>query len=215
MKIGILGSGVVGQVLGAGLLQHGHAVMLGTRDPQKPDVQAWVQKTSGARVGTFTETAQFGEILLLVALGRVVESVIELAGPENFAGKPLIDATNPISEEPPVDGVLSYFTGANDSLGERIQKLLPKAHVVKAFNSVGSGRMVNPRYEQGPPTMFICGNDAGAKNRVSEIIRQLGWEPFDCGSIVAARAIEPLCRLWCIPGFRGNQWNHAFKLLTR
>ena len=215
MKIGILGSGVVGQTLGAGFLQHGHAVKMGTRQPDGPEVAAWIAKTPGASAGTFAEAAAFGDLLVLVVLGRIVEQAIEQAGRDNFAGKTLIDATNPLSDGPPVDGVLPYFTGPNQSLGERIQALLPKARVVKAFNSVGSANMVNPRYAQGPPTMFLCGNDAAAKTEASTLIRQFGWEPFDCGGITAARAIEPLCMLWCIPGFRNNQWTHAFKLLTR
>ncbi len=215
MKIGILGSGVVGQVLGAGFVKHGHAVMMGTRNPDGEGVRAWMAKTPGALAGTFAEAARFGELLVLVVLGRIVEQAIELAGSENFAGKTLIDATNPIADAPTVAGVLPFFTGPNESLGEKIQSLLPKARVVKAFNSVGSANMVNPQYEQGPPTMFLCGNDAAAKDDVSRLARQFGWEPFDSGSIVSARAIEPLCMLWCIPGFLENRWTHAFKLLTR
>jgi hypothetical protein len=138
-----------------------------------------------------------------------------LAGAENLAGKTVIDATNPIADAPPVDGVLQYFTGPNESLGEKLQAKVPRSHVVKAFNSVGNALMIDPHFEQGTPTMFLCGNDAAAKEQVSGIIRELGWEPFDCGSIVAARALEPLCMLWCIPGFTRNEWNHAFKLLTR
>jgi len=86
---------------------------------------------------------------------------------------------------------------------------------VKAFNSVGAGRMVNPKFEQGTPTMFFCGDNEAAKVKVAEVIRQFGWEPFDCGGIIASRVLEPLCMLWCIPGFLNNQWTHAFKLLTR
>jgi 8-hydroxy-5-deazaflavin:NADPH oxidoreductase len=215
MKIGILGSGVVGQTLGAGFLQQGHAVMMGTRKPDSAEVRGWISKTSGALAGTFAEAARFGDALVLVVLGRVVEQAIQLAGPENFAGKTLLDATNPIADGAPVDGVISFFTGPNESLGEKIQAVLPDARVVKAFNSVGSARMIHPKYEQGPPTMFICGNDATGKAEASTLIGALGWEPFDCGGIRAARAIEPLCMLWCIPGFRNNQWTHAFKLLQR
>ena len=148
-------------------------------------------------------------------LARAVENVIRIAGVENFRGKAVIDANNPIADAPPVDGVLQYITGPNQSLSEKIQALLPGARVVKAFNSVGAALMVNPHFEQGTPTMFFCGNDAQAKAQVSEIIRQFGWEPFDCGSLVAARALEPLCILWCIPGLQKNQWTHAFKLLTK
>lgn len=215
MRVGILGSGVVGQVLGAGFLKHGHSVMMGTRNPAGQEVREWIGKTPGASAGTFADAARFGDLVVLVVLGRIADKVIELAGPANLAGKTLIDATNPLAEGPPVDGVLPYFTGPNESLGEKIQALLPQTRVVKAFNSVGSVGMINPQYEQGPPTMFLCGNDGTAKTEVSGILRQFGWEPFDCGGIIAARALEPLCMLWCIPGFRNNQWTHAFKLLTQ
>jgi predicted dinucleotide-binding enzyme len=215
MKVGILGSGIVGRTLGSGFIKHGHQVMLGTRDPKDKDVADWLAQNSGATAGTFADAAAFGEVLLLAVKGQIVDKVIALAKPENFAGKTVIDANNPIADAPPVKGVIPFTTGPNESLGEKIQALIPKAHVVKAFNSVGSGLMVNPKFEQGPPTMFFCGDDDGAKAKVSEIIRQFGWEPWDCGGIIASRALEPLCMLWLIPGFLRNQWTHAFKVLTR
>ena len=214
MKIGILGSGSVGQTLGAGFLKHGHQAMLGSRDPQKHEVQQWLQGNPGGAVGTFADAAQFGDLVVIATLGRAAEEAISLAGPDNFTGKTVVDTTNPIAAAPPVGGILVYTTGPNESLGERIQLVLPQAHVVKAFNSVGAGNMVNPTYEQGTPTMFICGDNPEAKRVVSGIIQQFGWEPYDCGGIIAARAIEPLCMLWCLRGFQHNQWNHAFKLLT-
>ncbi len=214
MKIGIVGSGVVGQVLATGFLKHGHQAMLGTRDPQKPDVRKWAQENPGGKVGTFAETAQFAEVVVLATLGAAAESAIALAGLENLAGKVIIDTTNPIAGAP-VDGVMPYTTGPNESLAEKVQAAAPRSHVVKAFNSVGNALMVNPQFEEGLPTMFLCGNDAGAKATVSEIITQFGWEPFDCGGIASARAIEPLCMLWCLPGFLRNEWNHAFKLLRK
>jgi 8-hydroxy-5-deazaflavin:NADPH oxidoreductase len=214
MKVAILGSGDVGQVLGAGFLKQGHQVMMGTRDPKKKEVANWVAETPGATAGTFADAASFGEVIVLAVLGKAVEPVIQLAGPANLKGKTLIDATNPIADAPPIDGVLQFTTGPNESAAEKLQALIPETHVVKAFNSVGAGQMINPQYEQGIPTMFLCGNDEGAKKLVSDVIQQFGWEPFDCGSIIAARAIEPLCMLWVIPGFRQNQWTHAFKLLT-
>jgi 8-hydroxy-5-deazaflavin:NADPH oxidoreductase len=165
-------------------------------------------------VGTFEDAAQFGEMIVLATLGRAVEEAISLAGRQNFAGKTVMDATNPIADTPPAGGILAFTTGPNESQAERIQAVLPDARVVKAFNSVGAGNMVNPVYRQGPPTMFYCGDDEGAKRQVAALIRQFGWEPCDCGGIVAARAIEPLCILWCSRGFQQNQWNHAFKLLT-
>ena len=215
MKVGILGSGTVGKTLGAGFLKHGHEVMLGTRDPSKPEVQQWVRENTGGSAGTFERAAKFGEFLVLATLGRAAEEAIRLGGISNFKGKTVMDTTNPISDAPPTGGVLQFTTGPNESLSETIQALIPQAHVVKAFNSVGAGRMVNPHFEQGTPTMFICGDDAPAKAQVSGVARQFGWEEFDCGGLLAARALEPLCMLWCIPGFQRNQWTHAFKVLIR
>jgi predicted dinucleotide-binding enzyme len=205
---------MVGQVLGAGFLKYGHGVMLGTRDPAKAEVRKWVGDTPGAKAGTFEDAARFGELIVVATAGHAVHSALDMAGAANLAGKTIMDATNPISGAP-VNGVLPFFTGPNESLAEQIQARFPDARVVKAFNSVGAGKMINPRYEQGPPTMFLCGDSAEAKSQVTEIIRQFGWEPFDCGGVIAARALEPLCMLWCIPGFQHNQWTHAFKLLQK
>lgn len=215
MKIGILGSGIVGQTLAAGFLKHGHQAMVGTRDSDKSSIQEWRKKNPAAEVGSFEQAAKFGDLIVLCTLGRVAVDVLRLAGPDNLAGKTIIDTTNPLGETPPVNGVLAYTTGPNQSLAEQIQAAVPRSNVVKAFNSVGNGRMVDPHFEQGTPTMFFCGNNAAAKAQVAEILRQFGWEPFDCGGLSAARAIEPLCMLWCIPGFLRNQWDHAFKVLTR
>lgn len=213
MNIGVLGSGTVGQTLASGFLKHGHKAMIGTREPSGEALKKWQAANPGGSVGTFEQAARFGEVVVLCSLGSAATQVLELSGKANLSGKVLIDVTNPIGDAPPVDGVLPFFTGPNESLAEQIQAGVPQARVVKAFNSVGAARMVDPQYEQGPPTMFIAGNDAAAKATVSALIRELGWEPFDCGGIIAARALEPLCMLWCIPGFRQNLWTHAFKLL--
>ena len=126
-----------------------------------------------------------------------------------------MDTTNPIAESAPVGGILSFTTGPNESLGERIQSLLPQAHVVKAFNSVGAARMVNPIYTAGPrPRCFSAATTPQRNRRYAESSEQFGWEACDCGGIVASRAFEPLCILWCLRGFQHNQWDHAFKLLT-
>jgi predicted dinucleotide-binding enzyme len=215
MRIGILGSGIVGQTLGAGFLKYGHRVMLGTRDSSKPEVRKWLEAAPEGRTGTFAETAAFAELAVLATHGAVAESALEQAGLDNLAGKTIIDATNPLADRPPVEGVLEFFTGPNESLGERVQAKAARSRVVKAFNSVGAAHMVNPRFQQGTPTMFFCGNHAGAKAQVEAILREFGWEPYDCGGIVASRALEPLCMLWCLPGFLRNEWHHAFKLLTR
>lgn len=214
MKIGIIGSGIVGRVLGNAFLQEGHEVMLGTRDTSKEDVVKFKQENPSAQVGSFADTAKFGEVIVLSTGGSVTTNAIELAGKENFAGKTVIDTTNPIAAEPPVNGVLKYFTDINHSLMERIQESIPEARVVKAFNSVGNAFMYKPMFES-IPTMFICGNDDSAKTTVSNILTSFGWETEDMGKVEAARAIEPLCILWCAPGFIRNQWTHAFKLLKK
>lgn len=211
-RIGVIGSGQVAQVLALGFKKHGHEVMIGSREPGK--LSSWqAERGQGIAVGNFAETARFGDTVVLAVVGRAAQSALELAGRENLAGKTVIDTCNPIDEKPPVNGVLQYFTGPNDSLMERLQRAFPEAHFVKAFNSVGNAFMVNPSFPGGRPTMFICGNDAGAKARVAGICEQFGWDAEDVGMVESARALEPLCQLWCAPGFLRNQWTHAFKLL--
>lgn len=211
MKVGILGSGDVGRTLAAGFLKHGHQVMVGTREP--PKLADWAREHPPARTGTFVEAARFGEVLVLSVKGSAAADALRAAGTDALAAKTVIDTTNPIADAPPVDGVLKFFIGQDESLLERLQSEFPRAHFVKAFNSVGSDRMVNPVYAAGRPTMFICGNEGMAKRTVSGILEQFGWETADMGRATAARAIEPLCLLWCIPGFLHDQWTHAFKLL--
>lgn len=210
-KIGILGSGMVAKALGEGFLKHGYGVMLGTRDSNKlADWQAGTGK--GALVGSFSDTAAFGDAIVLAIKGTVAKSALEMAGAENLKGKTVMDATNPIKEAPPVNGVLQFYTTMDRSLMEGLQDTFPAANFVKVFNSVGSAFMVNPKFES-KPTMFICGNSDSAKAEVRQVLDQFGWETEDAGMVEAARAIEPLCILWCIPGFRENRWSHAFKLL--
>jgi|SRR5688572_7767575 len=215
MNAGIIGSGIVGRVLASAFLNEGYDVMLGTRNTSKEEVTKWKTDNPAGQTGSFEEAAKFGELLVLATAGAAAEGAIKLAGALNFSGKIVIDTTNPISKEPPDNGVLKYFTTLEDSLMERIQKWLPDANVVKAFNSVGNAMMYKPGFKGGPPTMFICGNDENSKKKVSGILRSFGWETEDMGKAEAARAIEPLCILWCIPGFIRNQWNHAFKLLKK
>ncbi len=212
MKVGILGSGDVGKVLAAGFLKHGHEVMIGTRAPDK--LAEWGQKNPPGRIGTFGDTAKFAEIIVLAVKGTVATEALRALGSANLAGKIVIDATNPIVEAPPTNGVLKFSTDLNESLMERLQREFEGARFVKAFNSVGNTCMVNPQFKTGTPTMFICGNDDSAKKAVAGVVAQFGWETVDMGSAEAARAIEPLCMLWCIPGFLRNDWVHAFKLLT-
>jgi len=213
MKVGIIGSGIVGRVLASAFLKEGYEVMLGTRDINKEEVVKWKNENTDGLLGSFQETAQFGEIIVLAVGGLVVEDAVTLADKEHFSDKIVIDATNPIAAVPPDNGVLKYFTTLEESLMERIQNLIADAKVVKAFNSVGNAFMYKPKFPGGVPTMFICGNDEEAKKTVTGILTTFGWETEDMGKVEAARAIEPLCILWCIPGFIRNQWTHAFKLL--
>lgn len=209
-RVGVLGSGEVGRTLAAGFKSHGYEARIGSRDPAK---LAEFAERSGIVAGTFAAVAAWAEILVLAVHGTAAEEVLRTVGAPAYTGKVVIDTTNPISDEAPVDGVLTVFTGPNDSLLERLQKAFPGARLVKAFNSVGSARMVDPALAGGRPTMFYCGNDEDAKGVVFTILEQFGWEPADMGSAVAARAIEPLAVLWCIPGFRLDSWGHAFKVI--
>ena len=213
MKVGILGSGDVAKSLGGGFIKHGHQVMLGTRDTGK--LKDFVAKHPGAQTGSFAEAAKFGEIIVLAVKGAAALDALKAAGAANLAGKPVMDATNPIADGPPANGVFAFFTDLDQSLMERLQAAFPDARFVKAFNSVGNAMMVNPQYKGGMPTMFICGNDDKAKTTIAGICDQFGWETADMGKAEAARAIEPLCMLWCILGFTKNEWTHAFKLLHR
>lgn len=213
MKIGIIGSGVVGQVLAKAFAKEGHSVTLGTRNIAKEELVKFSKENSTISFGTFTDTSKFGDLIVLATNGEATEEAIKLAGIPNFRNKVVIDTTNPIAKTAPVNGVLQFFTGPNESLMERIQQLLPEAKVVKAFNCVGNAYMYKPSFPGGTPTMFIAGNDDEAKKIVTDILTVFGWETEDMGKAEAARAIEPLCMLWCIPGFIRNKWNHAFKLL--
>lgn len=209
-KVAIIGSGIVAQTLGAGFLKYDYEVMLGTRDSSK--LTHWRVDHSAGLVGSFSDAAAFGDLLVLAVAGRAAKSALEMIDPIHLTDKTIIDVTNPIADTPPVNGVLRFFTDLSQSLLEKLQHFFPQAHFVKAFNSVGSALMVNPPFES-KPTMFICGNQEAAKTEVQEIVDLFGWEGFDMGTAESARAIEPLCMLWCIPGLRDNQWGHAFKLL--
>jgi predicted dinucleotide-binding enzyme len=213
MNIGILGSGDVAKALAAGFIDYKHEVMLGTRTPAK--LADWAKQNPRGRVGSFAETAKFAEMAVLAVKGTIAADALRAAGAANLAGKTIIDATNPIADAPPVNGVLKFFTNHDQSLMERLQAEFGNLRFVKAFNSVGNSCMVNPQFSAGKPTMFICGNDDAAKSTVRGILDQFGWETADMGKAEAARAIEPLCMLWCIPGFLRNEWTHAFKLLKK
>jgi predicted dinucleotide-binding enzyme len=213
-KIGILGSGIVGQTLAIGFLKHGYDVMVGTRTPEK--LASWKKaEGSGAAVGSFEDTARFGEILVLAVKGKAAVNVMRNAGLKNHAGKITIDTTNPIEDTSPENGVLKFFTTLDRSLMEQLQDAFPETNFVKAFSCIGSHLMVNPDFNGEKPSMFICGNSASAKQEISNILEKLGFQVEDMGGATGARAIEPLCMLWCIPGLLNNQWDHAFRLLKK
>ncbi|HMW39366.1 MAG: NAD(P)-binding domain-containing protein [Saprospiraceae bacterium] len=214
MKIGILGSGVVGVTLANGFIKKNYSVMIGTNSVEK--IQDLRTKTGmNAAVGNFEETAAWADLIVLATKGNGSVQALKLCRASDLNGKTIIDTTNPIADAPPEDGVLRFYTDLHHSQMEILQNNFPDAHFVKAFNSVGSALMVDPDLAGGKPTMFICGNNPDSKLQVSEILEMFGWEPQDMGSVKAARAIEPLCMLWCIRGFRDNQWMHAFKLLKQ
>ena len=212
MKVGIIGSGIVGQVLANAFKSEGHDVVLGTRNPEKKELGDFKSDHPSIPVARFEQTAAEAELIVLATAGTAVEEAIRMAGLHNFNNKVVIDTTNPLEHQPPVNGVLKFFTDINNSLMERIQQLIPEAKLVKAFNSVGNALMYKPVLS-ATPTMFICGNDEKAKATVTKILDSFGWETEDMGKVEAARAIEPLSILWCIPGFLQNRWSHAFKLL--
>ncbi len=211
-RVGIVGSGVVAQTLAKGFIEHGYNVTIGTNTPRK--LQELQSAMNGrATIGSFEDAARFGEIVVLAVKGTAAEAALKASGIGNLKGKTVIDTTNPIADAPPVKGVLQYFTSSNESLMERLQALAVEAHLVKAFSCIGHAFMVNPDFNGVKPTMFICGNHDGAKGEVTAILDQFGFDVADMGAVEGARAIEPLCILWCIPGFLSNSWTHAFKLL--
>jgi predicted dinucleotide-binding enzyme len=214
MKIGVLGSGDVGRVLGAGLAARGYEVKLGTRDPGSGKVKAWLAKAGPkASAGTFEDAARFAELAVLATAWSGTESAIRLAGPENLAGKVVIDATNPLAPGP---SGLTLAVSGNDSAGERVQKWLPGSRVVKAFNIVGNAHMVAPSFPGGLPDMFIAGNDEAAKRTVGGIVESLGWPPpIDLGGIECARYLEPMAMVWIVHTMRTKSSAHAFKLLRK
>ena len=212
MKVGILRFRRRGKDFNCGFKKHNYNVMIGTEHKEK--LSEWKEKNN-AEIGSFSEAAEFAEIIVLAVKGNAAKEVLKMAGEENLAGKTVIDTTNPIADAPPVNGVLKFFTSLENSLMEQLQKDFPEANFVKAFNSIGNVFMVNPDFNGEKPTMFICGNNLDAKKDVTEILELFGFEVEDMGKVETARAIEPLCILWCIPGFLRNEWSHGFRLLKK
>jgi 8-hydroxy-5-deazaflavin:NADPH oxidoreductase len=210
-KVGILGSGEVGRALGYAFLALGHEVMVGSREPDK--LKPWVKAAgAGASAGTFEQAVRFGQLIVLATLGTGTENAIHIAGANNFIGKVVIDTTNPLDFS---KGAPQLSIGHTDSLGERVQRALPGAWVVKAFNTVGNALMINPQLPGGPPDMFICGDDDRAKSKVSEVCKDFGWGVIDIGGIQGSRHLEPMCMVWVLYGMRAKTWTHAFKMLRK
>ena len=213
-RVGVLGTGEVGRRLAEGFRSRGHEVMIGSRDPDKPDLREWLSGPgAGIEAGTFAQAAAHGELVVLALLGNVAEEAIAEAGPANFAGKVVIDAMNPLDFSGGFPPKLS-ITG-EDSLGERVQRALPDARVVKAFNTIGNPYFVDPSFGEGKPTMLIAGNDEAAKGTVGDVLLDFGWpEPVDIGGIEGARELEAICIAWVKIGGRRGAWDHGFKLLV-
>jgi predicted dinucleotide-binding enzyme len=214
MKVGILGTGDVGQSLAKGFLALGHDVKMGGREARNEKALAFVKQAGPkASAGTFAEAAAFGELLVLATLGAANKEVLAQAGAENLRGKVLIDATNPLDFSKGAPPTLAL--AGQDSGGEEAQRLAPGAHVVKAFNTVGHTHMFRPQFPGGPPDMFICGNDEGAKKKVLGLLQEFGWNSADLGGIECSRYLEAMCMAWVLYGFRTGGWNHAFKMLRK
>jgi 8-hydroxy-5-deazaflavin:NADPH oxidoreductase len=215
MKVAILGSGDVAKALGKGFLDLGHEVKFGTRKSTDPYFRQWVdEQGEKASVGTFADAARFGDLAVLAVRGTACEEALKLADPKNLSGKVLIDATNPLvfKENAPPD--LAW--GHHDSGGEHVQRAVPRSHVVKAFNTIGNSSFYRPTFPGGPPDMFVCGNDANAKEKVAEILRAFGWpSTIDLGGIEGARILEVMCLAWVRSAMSLNNFNIGFKVLRR
>lgn len=213
-KVGIIGSGAVGKALAKGFLKYGYDVTIASRSEEK-QAALKAEIGGGIKASGFAETAKNADLVVLAVKGSQAKSALEICGIDNFTGKTVIDTSNPIKEGGPEKFVLKYFTSLDHSLMEELQNMAPKANFVKSFSSVGSPAMVDPDFNGQKPTMFICGNSEQAKAEAIEFLTKFNWEVEDMGGVEAARAIEPLAMLWCIPGFKNNQWTHAFKLLKK
>jgi len=212
-RVGVIGSGAVGRALAAGFASRGHEVTIGTRAPEEnDDLQAWAAQHDGVAIGTFAAAAEGGEIVVLATRGTAAEEAIRTAGPQHFAGKLVIDATNPLAPDPGTGGP-GLAVGHTDSGGETVQRALPDARVVKAFNTVNNALMADPGFAARQP-MFIAGNDDAAKASVAEILGDFGWDAFDVGGIEQSRQLESLVLLWVAVGRRRGAYDHVFTFVT-
>lgn len=209
MKIAVLGTGEVGRALAGGYAGHGHEVVVGTRDVDRQDLRAFAA-AAGVALASSADAIADADLVVLAWLGAVTVAALAEVGAERFDGKVVVDATNPLEF---VDGEPRLFVSGDDSLGERVQRAIPAARVVKAYNSVGNGLMVDPRLPEGPPTMFVAGNHPEAKAVVTALLAETGWDSEDLGGIEASRLLESLCLAWVAIGRRTGSWGHAFKVL--
>ncbi|MFT3774207.1 MAG: NAD(P)-binding domain-containing protein [Minicystis sp.] len=215
LKIGVLGTGDVGRVLASGFAALGHEVKLGSRDAANPKAVEWAAKHgANASAGTFADAAKFADVIIISTLWEGTKNAIELAGIDNFAGKIVIDTTNPLDFSKGAPPTLAV--GTTDSGGEQIQRLVPKAHVVKCFNIVGNPHMVNPSFPDGKPAMFICGDNEDAKKTVTDLCTALGWPgTVDIGGILGSRYLEPMAMVWISYYFKTGSGNHALALVRK
>jgi predicted dinucleotide-binding enzyme len=214
MKVAIFGTGDVGRALGRAFVTLGHDVKMGAREANNQKAVSWAKESGPkASAGTFADAAEFGELAVLATLGSANKDVLKAAGPERLAGKIVIDTTNPLDTSKGMPPGLSI--SGNDSGGEEVQRTVPKSEVVKAFNIVGNAHMFRPDFPGGPPDMFFCGNDEGAKKRVGALLTDFGWNPVDIGGIEGSRYLEAMCIVWVAYAMKQGGWNHAFKMLRK
>lgn len=213
-KIGILGTGMVGNAIGTKLVQLGYEVMMGSRTSTNEKAATWVQANGKkASQGSFADAAAFGEILFNCAKGEASLSVLQLADPELLKGKILVDIANPLDGSNGFPPSLSVCN--TDSLGEQIQRALPATLVVKTLNIVNCNVMVNPQLSGGDPTMFMSGNDTSAKEEVRKILIQFGWKDIlDLGDITTARGTEMMLPVWLRSYMATKNGYVAFKLIN-
>jgi predicted dinucleotide-binding enzyme len=195
MKYGVLGTGMVGQTLATKLVELGNDVMMGARNAQNEKARTWAESAgTGARTGTFADAARHGEVILNCTQGAVSLDALRSIARNDLAGKVLVDVANPLDFS---GGALRLTISNTDSLGETIQREFPEGRVVKALNTCNCRVMVDPGRVPGEHDVFVCGNDAAAKDVVKTLLRQFGWRSIvDLGGIASARGTEQLMPFW-------------------
>jgi NADPH-dependent F420 reductase len=209
--IAILGTGVVGIALAKGFVARGDRVIFGSRTAGGDKARAALEAVPGATVASHVEAARSADLAVIALPWSAITATLTPGLANALANKTVIDATNPLDF---ADGKPVLAVGHRDSAGETVQRLLPDARVVKAFNIITAGHMVHPRFDDGEPDMFIAGNHPQAKSEVAAVLRDFGWRSaIDLGGIEQSRLLEPLAMLWITYGFTHNHWTHGFSLL--